>query len=309
MPRKSQKGPITPSNVEKRPREKTSDDEKSPESKKMNTEFQNQLKEMMEGQTKEIRHSAEEGQKKLRAHFDEKLDEVSNYLNLKIGEVTKKVDEISNDVENLRTSVNTIKKAVDENRASLSYQKRSIDSLKMESNRHEQAVMIRDAVISGLPIITRENVKSIMEKLSILLAVRFNEADYTAYQRKVNGKNMSNIYVSFNNLQLKKDIREKYKQMKKAADCLMLVEKLIDLPPDSRFNGKKFSILNKLTKMNMDILNEARKHPNVFQFSYDSDDGHILVRYKEKIVQVNSIQHVKQLVESAGLEDRQMDQN
>lgn len=285
---------------EKRGRVKYSDDETSPVSKKTSSIMEKQLASIVTSIDVLVRGQGalSQGQVKLGEQFDGKLEELKEAFNLKIHEIESNVQKLNDEVQTMKTKADSIQKEVTENRAFLTSNHNRIDELKLATNRNEQSCLLNHVVVSGLPVISRDDVKKVMENVSKLMCIDFNETDYSAYQRKVNGKETSNIYVSFNAFQLKKLIRDKYKVMKLAPVCQILVEKLLDLKQDSPFNGKKFYILNKLTRMNMDMLNEARKHPEIFKYSYDTDDGRILVKCGDKTIQLISMDHLKQLVKS-----------
>jgi hypothetical protein len=153
-------------------------------------------------------------------------------------------------------------------------------------NRVEQEGMRNILIIRNLPREIQEdqkNVQTALQNIFKTLAIDVSENDYDAYAYPT-GKN-SAIQATFTTNRLKEKILSKFKALrsearrKKADYPPFLVEKIIGLPVDHELNGKEIWMANKLTVLNLKLLDYARKFvPKHFETANDMTDCVIKVK-------------------------------
>jgi hypothetical protein len=236
----------------------------------------------------------------------ETLSSQYSEINSKISEVTKFQEKLSESFGDISKRVSVL----EENVESIVERGKNCDGIQAQiAEVAKECSVLNHAmdndriIIRNLPVEIHRNqmkMNSIVKKILSTLKTDINDTQFETFSEHHREEKSANIVVKFSSAMLKTQVVRKYRAVRKELDINdspFKVEKLVDLAPNHHLHGKTVSITNKLSKKNTELIHHARKFVgSYFDFVYDSPEGSIIIKNKDKFHQIKHEEDIAELI-------------
>lgn len=182
--------------------------------------------------------------------------------------------------------------------------KTNIATLSDENNKLHQQSLSSEIVIFGLPFIQpmHELVVSLSAATALPITINDFAHIYPAQQRNTQN---ATIRAKFYSQQIREIFMQRLRDRKKAAKPL-LIDEFMQMSSNDPRRGTEISIRSNLTKINQDILKEARNHKTKIKFVWENN-GRILTRQTETspVVEISSMRQLMELLNPSSTGNQQ----
>jgi DNA-binding FrmR family transcriptional regulator len=231
-----------------------------------------------------------------------------NEINSKVSEVIQFQEKLTQSMDDLSKRVSTLEESAEkkvENGENCDDVHAQIAEVVKECNVLNEAITNDRIIIRNLPIETHKNEKminSVVKKILRTLNSDILDTQFESFSVHRREEKSANIVVKFSSAMLKTQVVRKYRAVRKelsTTESPFKVENLVDLPLNHPLRGKTVTITNKLSRKNTELIHHARKFVGShFDFVFDSPEGSIIIKNKDKFHHVQHEEDITALIQS-----------
>lgn len=222
------------------------------------------------------------------------LIETINSTHAMISENHQATQNLIMEVNLLKQDQQTSNKTIRKMRREIIDLQSTVCHLEVANNKLEQKNLSRDVLISGLPLLKKEQTGNFIQAISTRLEVPFTTNDVSdAYSIPSKNNARSIMIIKFQTEHMKTRVSAAFRAKKP-----ILIEDVITLSESDPRRGKEIFISSNLTPKYR-ALKQAARQEGTLKFVWEKD-GRILVRAAERtpVIEVNSIQHLNEVIQS-----------